>query len=50
MLRGSFDLDLTGRSLSCTPGTLVTEPAGERHANRIGSAGAEVIVLQSGKE
>jgi AraC family transcriptional regulator len=48
MLHGSFDLDLPHRSFSCPPGTVVAEPAGERHANRIGKAGAEVLVLECG--
>lgn len=51
MLEGSFDLGFTsgavrGREFDCTSGTIFTEPAGETHRNRIGTAGAEVMVLQ----
>jgi AraC family transcriptional regulator len=51
MLGGSFDLGFVGgairsRDLDCTSGTVFTEPAGETHRNRIGTAGAEVVVLQ----
>lgn len=51
MLRGSFQLVFTGattrrRELDCPPGTILTEPAGEAHYNQIGTAGAEVVVLQ----
>lgn len=51
ILGGSFDLVLTSeairrRELACPPGTLFTEPAGERHANRVGTGGASVIVFQ----
>ena len=46
MLRGSFDLVIGGRRLACPAGTVVTEPAGESHANDIGSLGARVMVTQ----
>ncbi|MGH7508527.1 MAG: AraC family transcriptional regulator [Gemmatimonadales bacterium] len=46
MLDGSFDLHLTGKSFPCPPATVFTEPAGEMHANFIGSAGAHVVVVQ----
>jgi AraC family transcriptional regulator len=46
MLEGSFDLTRQGRTLACPPGAALVEPAGERHANRMGSHGAEVIVIQ----
>ena len=46
MLEGSFDLAIGGRVLSCPPAAVATEPAGERHANRMGNAGAHVIVIQ----
>ena len=46
MLEGSFDLVLPGKNLECPPATVLTEPPGERHANRIGEHGARVLVLQ----
>lgn len=46
MLEGSFDLSITHRNHACEPGSAVTEPAEERHANRLGSAGAHVIAVQ----
>lgn len=46
MLQGSFDLAIRPRSLACTPGTVLVEPGGERHANRIGRAGARVLVIE----
>lgn len=46
MLNGSFDLQFTGPTFPCTPSTVFTEPAGETHANFIGSGGAHVVVVQ----
>jgi AraC family transcriptional regulator len=46
MLDGCFDLTIAGRVLPCPPAAVATEPAGERHANRMGDAGAHVIVIQ----
>lgn len=46
MLDGSFDLHLTGKAFSCQPASVFTEPAGETHANFIGSGGAHVVVVQ----
>lgn len=51
VLRGGFDLDFTSpgsvrSSFACPPGTVVTQPAGEKHANRIGLRGAEGVVVQ----
>jgi AraC family transcriptional regulator len=46
MLEGSFDLAIGGRVHSCPPTAVATEPAGERHANSIGDAGARVVVIQ----
>lgn len=46
MLEGSFDLSFRGRTCECQPSTVFTEPAGERHANRMQKAGAHVLVLQ----
>jgi AraC family transcriptional regulator len=46
MLGGSFDLLIGGKRLACPPGTVLTEPAGESHANAIGAGGAHVLVAQ----
>lgn len=46
MLEGSFDLRITNRVYACEPGSTVTEPAEERHANLLGTAGAHVLVVQ----
>lgn len=46
MLEGSFDLAIGRKSYPCPPTAVATEPAGEAHANRIGSAGARVAVIQ----
>jgi AraC-like DNA-binding protein/quercetin dioxygenase-like cupin family protein len=46
MLEGSFDLRMRGRTYSCPPSTAFTEPAGDRHANRMQRAGAHLLVVQ----
>jgi AraC family transcriptional regulator len=46
MLDGSFDLSITNRVYACEPGSAVSEPAEERHANALGFAGAHVVVIQ----
>lgn len=46
MLRGSFDLAFQRKTFACTPSSVAVEPAGESHANHIGSQGADVLVLQ----
>ena len=46
MLEGSFDLAIARRVHPCPPTAVATEPAGESHANRIGDAGARVVVIQ----
>jgi AraC family transcriptional regulator len=46
MLDGSFDLTIRNRAYACEPHSTVTEPAEERHDNRLGSAGAHVVVVQ----
>lgn len=46
MIEGSFDLDIRNRVYACEPGTAFVEPAEERHANALGSAGAHVVVIQ----
>ncbi len=45
-LEGSFDLTFPGHLFECAPTTVSTEPIGERHSNRIGNAGAHLLVLQ----
>jgi AraC family transcriptional regulator len=46
MLEGSFDCTFPGRTLPCNPGALHSEPAEERHGNRMGTRGAHVLVIQ----
>jgi AraC-like DNA-binding protein/quercetin dioxygenase-like cupin family protein len=47
MLGGSFDLIFPGRRPhACAPGSVFIEPAGETHCNCLGTAGADVLVLQ----
>jgi AraC family transcriptional regulator len=46
MLEGSFELRFPGKAYPCPPTTVFTEPAGETHANFIGSGGAHVVVVQ----
>ena len=50
MLEGSFDHVGDRRAHDCTPGTVVIEPAGDAHANRIQRAGARVLVVESEPE
>ena len=46
MLEGSFDVHLRGHNYACMPLTTFTEPAGERHDNRMQRAGARVLAVQ----
>ncbi len=46
MLEGSFDVGLHNEVVGCPAGTVIVEPAGERHWNRMDRAGAHVLVLQ----
>ena len=46
MLEGSFDLTFGARSYACSAETVFTEPPEDRHGNRIGGAGARVLVVQ----
>ena len=46
MLEGSFDIAIANHGYACEPDSTVTEPAEERHDNRLGSAGAHVVVVQ----
>jgi AraC family transcriptional regulator len=45
-LRGGWDSVMNGRPRASTAGMLLTEPAGERHANHFGRSGARVLVIQ----
>lgn len=46
MLEGSFEQDFFRRSFDCPPSTVLTEPAGEKHGNRVQKAGAHILVVQ----
>jgi len=46
MLEGSFDLELTSATRHCGPTAVFSEPAGSAHTNRMGTAGAHVVVVQ----
>lgn len=46
MLEGSFDLGINGRTVTCPAGTVLIEPAGESHTNRMAEGGAHVLALQ----
>lgn len=55
MLEGGFDLRfgspaMRRRELDCGPATIFTEPAGEKHSNRMFSDGATVVVVQPDPE
>jgi AraC family transcriptional regulator len=50
MLQGGFGLTILGRSLACEAATVFTEPAGERHGNRVEGTGARVVVVQPDPE
>lgn len=45
-LAGVFDSRMRGRSYWSQAPMVLTEPAGERHDNRFGSSGAEIVVVQ----
>jgi AraC family transcriptional regulator len=45
-LAGAFDSRMRGRSHWSQASMVLTEPVGERHDNRFGSSGAEVVVVQ----
>ena len=46
MLQGSFELFMLRRALPCPATSVMMEPAGERHGNQVGHAGARVVVIQ----
>jgi AraC family transcriptional regulator len=45
ILEGSFDLQFRRITFACPPSTLVTLPAGERHASRVERAGARALIV-----
>ena len=45
-LEGAFDSIMRRRSHWSAPGTMITEPPGEVHANRFGPTGTRVVVVQ----
>ena len=45
VLEGFLDSRLPGHELDCGRETVWTEPAGERHSNRVGHDGARVLVI-----
>ena len=45
-LSGGWDSVMMGRPHPSRPGMLLIEPAGERHANHFGTAGARVLIIQ----
>ena len=45
-LNGSFDSRMRGKPYWSESSMMLCEPAGERHDNRIGSAGARVLIVQ----
>ncbi len=47
ILEGSWDEVFRARTYACEPNTVLTEPAGERHANRFQRAGARVLVVEA---
>lgn len=50
MLEGSFEDEMARRTYDCVPASVFVEPAGEPHENRIGRAGAHVLVVQPDPE
>jgi AraC family transcriptional regulator len=46
MLEGSFDHVGDRQTRDCTPGTVLIEPAGDPHGNRVRRAGARVLVVE----
>jgi len=45
-IAGAFDSVMQGRSHWTGPGTIITEPAGEVHANRFGPQGTRNVIVQ----
>jgi AraC family transcriptional regulator len=47
---GGWDSVIMNRPRDCRPGLVLTEPAGERHANHFGNRGAHVLIVQADPE
>jgi len=46
ILEGSWDERINGHQYDCLPGSVLIEPAEERHANRFHEAGARVLIVE----
>jgi AraC family transcriptional regulator len=46
ILEGSWDERISGRLYDCLPGSVLIEPAEERHINRFHEAGARVLIVE----
>ena len=46
ILEGSWDERIGGRRYDCLPGSVLIEPAEERHVNRFHDAGARVLIVE----
>src|ERR1051326_3922312 len=46
-IAGEWDSVMLNRPQECRRGVILTEPAGERHANHFGTRGARVILIQT---
>ena len=46
MLEGDFETDIGERRLRSQPGVAVVEPVEERHAHRVGTAGARTVSIE----
>jgi AraC family transcriptional regulator len=47
MMRGAFDLEVGRRRFDCDTTTVLIEPSGEPHGNRMHDQGAQVLVIQA---
>jgi hypothetical protein len=45
-LDGGWNSVMLRRPYECSPGTLLVEPAGERHSNQFGTCGGRVVIVQ----
>jgi AraC family transcriptional regulator len=45
-LEGAMDVRLPSRNLACLASSVITEPVGQPHGNRIGSGGCRVVAIQ----
>ena len=46
-IAGEWDSVMLNRPQDCRPGMILTEPAGELHANHFGARGARVVLIQA---